>query len=80
MTPFDRASCPKESSKRCVLALQPDLVLLDWRMPKMDGLEVTRQVREQPGLKQPRIVILTASAFEEERREALQSGADDFLR
>jgi PAS domain S-box-containing protein len=63
-----------------ILALQPDLVLLDWRMPKMDGLEVTRQVREQPGLKQPRIVILTASAFEEERREALQSGADDFLR
>ncbi|KQV86685.1 hypothetical protein ASD15_29330 [Massilia sp. Root351] len=63
-----------------ILALQPDLVLLDWRMPNMDGLEVTRQVREQPGLKQPRIVILTASAFEEERREALQSGADDFLR
>ncbi|KQW96655.1 hypothetical protein ASC94_07405 [Massilia sp. Root418] len=63
-----------------ILALQPDLVLLDWRMPRMDGLEVTRRVRAQPGLKQPRIVILTASAFEEERREALQSGADDFLR
>jgi PAS domain S-box-containing protein len=63
-----------------ILALQPDLVLMDWRMPRMDGLELTRRVRAQPGLKQPRIVILTASAFEEERREALQSGADDFLR
>ena len=63
-----------------IAELQPDLVLMDWRMPRLDGLALTRLVREQAGLRQPRIVILTASAFEEERREALLSGADDFLR
>ena len=57
-----------------------ELVLLDWRMPGMDGLELARWVRAQPGLAQPRVVMLTASAFEEERREALAAGADDFLR
>ncbi|MES2260206.1 MAG: ATP-binding protein [Pseudomonadota bacterium] len=63
-----------------IAAAQPDLVLMDWRMPVMDGLELTRWVRAQPGLRQPRIVMLTASAFEEERRQALAAGADDFLR
>ncbi|HZV65705.1 MAG TPA: ATP-binding protein, partial [Telluria sp.] len=57
-----------------------ELVLLDWRMPGMDGLALARWVRAQPGLAQPRVVMLTASAFEEERREALAAGADDFLR
>ncbi|MBA5686628.1 ATP-binding protein [Rugamonas apoptosis] len=63
-----------------IAALAPDLVLMDWRMPGMDGLALTRQVRADTTLRQPRIVILTASAFEEERREALASGADDFMR
>ncbi|CDG83511.1 sensory box protein [Janthinobacterium agaricidamnosum NBRC 102515 = DSM 9628] len=60
----------------------PDLLLADWRMPLMDGLELTRQVRRLPriGGHRPRIVIMTASAFEDERQAALAAGADDFLR
>ncbi len=46
----------------------------------MDGLELTRWIRQQAGRQQPRIVMLTASAFEEERQQALAAGADDFLR
>ncbi|MGO4378221.1 ATP-binding protein [Pseudoduganella sp. RAF19] len=63
-----------------VLAMQPDLVLADWRMPKRDGLSLTRFIRAQQGIRQPRIVIQSASAFEAERREALASGADEFIR
>jgi CheY-like chemotaxis protein len=59
---------------------QPELILMDWRMPGLDGLEVTRLVRSRPGLVQPRIVMLTASAFEEEKQAALAAGADEFLR
>jgi two-component system sensor histidine kinase/response regulator len=63
-----------------IVALQPDLVLMDWRMPKLDGLALTRRVRLRTDIAQPRIVVVTASAFEEERQEALASGADDFMR
>ena len=49
-------------------------------MPQMDGLALTRWLRAQEQLVQPRLVIMTASAFEEEKQEALAAGADDFLR
>ncbi|PHV23419.1 hypothetical protein CSQ92_10690 [Janthinobacterium sp. BJB446] len=57
-----------------------DIVLSDWRMPDMDGLALTRWLRAQSALVQPRLVIMTASAFEEEKQEALAAGADGFLR
>ena len=61
-------------------AFQPELILMDWRMPRMDGLEAMRQIRAREDICQPRIVILTAYAFEENRQEALLAGADDFMR
>ncbi|BCB25435.1 hypothetical protein SKTS_03210 [Sulfurimicrobium lacus] len=63
-----------------VASFQPELVLMDWRMPKMDGLEAMRQMRARKDACQPKVVILTAYAFEENRREALEAGADDFMR
>ena len=57
-----------------------DLVLSDWRMRGVDGLALTRALRAQPGLAQPRIAIMSAAAFEEERQAALAAGADAFLR
>jgi len=59
---------------------RPDLVFMDWRMPALDGLSATRQIRANRDGPQPRIVMLTASAFAEERQEALNAGADDFMR
>ncbi len=58
---------------------QPALVFMDWRMPGLDGLAVIRQLRAEPALVQPRVVMMTAHAFEEERRESLAAGADEFL-
>ena len=58
----------------------PDLIIMDWRMPNLDGLEATRQIRAQSEAKQPKIVMLTASAFEEQRAEALAAGVDAYLR
>lgn len=58
---------------------KPDLILMDWRMPLLDGLSATRQIRTGHG-PQPRIVILSANAFEENRLAALAAGADGYLR
>jgi signal transduction histidine kinase len=61
---------------------QPDLILMDTRMPVIDGLEATRIIREQEqqnGLQSTVIIALTASAFEERRAEIIQAGSDDFI-
>ena len=56
---------------------EPDLVLLDLKMPGMDGLEVTRRIKANST--QPRIAIVTASCGGEYRRAAEEAGADDFI-
>lgn len=58
---------------------RPHLILLDMRMPVMDGYQAARQIRELPGGAAVKIVALTASAFEEQRAEVLQSGCDELL-
>ncbi|MDO8608635.1 MAG: response regulator [Phaeospirillum sp.] len=63
-----------------VAAAPPNLVITDWRMPEMDGIEATKRIRAMAGIIQPKIIMLTASAFEEDRVTALAAGADDFLR
>ena len=58
----------------------PDLILMDMRMPIMDGYEATKQIKSQPQGKKTIVVALTASAFEEERVVILSAGCDDFMR
>ncbi|WP_154667914.1 response regulator [Pseudoduganella violaceinigra] len=60
--------------------LRPELVLMEWRLPLLDGLETVRRLRADRGLPQPRVLILASSAFDEARQQALAAGADDFLR
>jgi CheY-like chemotaxis protein len=57
----------------------PMLVLLDLQMPGVDGIEVCRQVKSDPALKQTLVVVLTALVQAETRRRATLAGADTFL-
>jgi len=57
----------------------PRLILMDMHMPVMDGLEATREIKAQPEGKETAIVILTASALDEDRRLVAASPADGFL-
>src|SRR5689334_9001544 len=57
-------------------ALKPDVVLLDLRMPKRDGLEVTREL---VGRWQAKVIVLTAFDHEEDLRQSLKAGAKGYL-
>ncbi len=61
------------------LAFHPDIILMDLRMPTMDGLEATRKIRTIPELKDVIIIAISASSFEHNRHECLEAGTDAFL-
>ena len=57
-----------------------DVVFMDLQMPELDGIGATRQIiAEQPSSRRPRIVALTANAFDEDREECLKAGMDDYV-
>ena len=58
-------------------ALRPEVVLMDIRMPRVDGLAATRQILDQPD--PPKVVILTTFHLDEYVYSALQAGASGFL-
>ncbi len=58
---------------------KPDLILLDRRMPVMDGLEMLAKLRARPACQEIPVIAVTAQAFEEEKQEMLAAGCQDFL-
>ena len=62
-----------------LVTVNPDVVLMDLRMPKMDGLEATRRIRRTSGFEKVIILAISASSFEHNRKECTEAGADGFL-
>jgi two-component system, chemotaxis family, chemotaxis protein CheY len=57
----------------------PDVVLLDWRMPVMDGIEFLSRLRQEPGGDAPRVVFCSVENDLERVRDALEAGADEYI-
>ena len=57
----------------------PDLVLLDWMLPKVSGVEVCRRLRSRPETRNLPIIMLTARGEESDRIRGLDTGADDYI-
>lgn len=73
---FDRARNGQEAVEM-VEKSEYDIVLMDIKMPVMDGLEATKAIKEKfPELP---VVALTANAFDSDRQLAVEAGCDDFL-
>lgn len=68
-----------EAALRLVRELAPDAVLMDIRMPRMDGLAATRHITADPALTGVKVVILTTFELDEYVFEAIRAGASGFL-
>ncbi|MFD5471644.1 response regulator [Streptomyces sp. NPDC127105] len=68
-----------EEALRKVRELSPDVVLMDIRMPLLDGLAATRRITGEPRLKDVKVVMLTTFELDEYVFEAIRSGASGFL-
>ncbi|MFD3502494.1 response regulator [Streptomyces sp. NPDC058676] len=68
-----------EEALRRVRELRPDVVLMDIRMPLLDGLAATRRITEDAALSQVKVVMLTTFELDEYVFEAIRSGASGFL-
>ena len=73
------AALDAEDALRQIRAALPDLILLDWMLPGMSGLECARKLRADPRTKHVPIIMLTARGEERDRINGLESGADDYV-
>ena len=58
---------------------RPDLILVDWMMPKMSGIEVCQALRENPLTARIPVILLTANAHEAQVQVGFAAGADDYI-
>ncbi len=62
-----------------VLAEKPDLVLMDWMLPNVSGVDLCREIRQNPDTKHTPIIMLTARSDEADKVRGLSYGADDYM-
>ncbi len=58
---------------------QPDIVLLDWMLPAMSGIEVCRQIRRRPQTRDLPVIMVTARTEDQDAVRGLNTGADDYI-
>lgn len=56
-----------------------DLIIMDWRLPVIEGIDVLYMIRSTPKLKQPKIIFCSSLIDEDKIREAINGGADDYI-
>src|SRR6195952_1660621 len=74
----DEAADGQEALLRITEAA-PDIVLLDWMLPSLSGLEVCRQIRRRPQTRDMPVIMLTARNEEQDSIRGLNTGADDYI-
>ena len=68
-----------EEALEAIRTHRPDLVFLDVMMPKVNGFEVTKQVKSDPELRNTKIILLTAKGQDSDRETGRKLGADDYM-
>jgi len=68
-----------EEALLCTKEAMPDLMLLDWMLPHISGIEICRQMRQNPETVNLPIIMITARAEEDDQVRGLDTGADDYI-
>ena len=68
-----------EEALDMALRAQPDLIIMDIQLPKINGLEVTRKLRETPAFNRTPIIGVTAYAMKGDKEKVIESGCDAYL-
>ncbi len=74
---LEAADCATAQAR--VVDNNPDLVLIDWMLPDMSGLELTRWVKKNETTREVPVIMLTARCEEDDKVRGLQGGADDYI-
>ncbi len=82
---LERQAFEVQSAEDCHSALislaeiRPDLILLDWMLPDMSGVDLARRLRKEDNYREIPIIMLTARGEDEDKIRGLESGADDYM-
>ena len=74
-----QAACDGREGMKAIVTFEPDLVISDWMMPQVDGLELCQSVKTGLGAAAPYFILLTAKGEISDKLLALDTGADDYL-
>jgi two-component system chemotaxis response regulator CheY len=75
----EQAMNGREALSRLDAGLEPELVLVDWNMPEMNGLEFVTAVREPPYSSAARVIMVTTETEVPQMVRALEAGADEYV-
>lgn len=76
---FPRAAADAQEAQNALLQGLPDLILLDWMLPGISGVEWARRLRKDSQYQNVAIILLTARGEEEDKIRGLEIGADDYM-
>ena len=68
-----------ETALEKILYRSPDIIILDWMLPELSGIELCRRIRKHKEHKNIPIIMLTAKGEEEDKLRGLETGADDYI-
>jgi two-component system alkaline phosphatase synthesis response regulator PhoP len=71
--------CQPEKALELIHSTKPDLILMDYKMPYVTGVELCKIIKDIPTLKKVPIIFISGAVTSDERIETLESGGDDFL-
>ena len=71
--------CESKKALELTLSIKPDIILMDYKMPYVTGIELCKIIKDIPALKKIPIIFISGAVTSDERIETLESGGDDFL-